>query len=444
MNDLCFFIERKDSVSDIPSINLYKNIKGTSGVQRYANNGKSKRNKMTKDQTEDKQRHTRPYIQRIGICVLLLMVAVAFGHLPVSKAESTSLKDMPVGAQSAVLMEQSSGRILYEKDPHTKRRIASITKIMTAIIAIESGKMDKTVTVSNSILKSEGSAIYLKPGEKIKLSDLVYGLMLRSGNDAAIAIAEYVGGSVDGFAVLMNDKAKWIGMENTHFTNPHGLDDSDNHYSSAYDMAILTQYAMKNKMYRKIAGTKVHRAPNPDEVWDRVWKNKNKLLTEKYKYCTGGKTGFTKKARRTLVTTASKDNLDLIVVTIDDSTDWADHIALYEEGFKEYQLTEVVPKGKVKGIKHGFYKNRAYLTSPLEYPLTDKEMKEIKVTYKLQKPKKQWKKGKKLPDTIGKVHLMLNGKSVRSKPVYLKKEQETVLNLWKNQLKLFAGLETNG
>jgi D-alanyl-D-alanine carboxypeptidase (penicillin-binding protein 5/6) len=133
-----------------------------------------------------------------------------------------------VSAQSAILIEQTSGRVLFEKDAHTKRRIASITKIMTAILAIESGKMDEIVTVSNRAVRAEGSSIYLKPNEKIKLEDLVYGLMLRSGNDAAIAIAEHVAGSVEGFVFLMNQKAAQIGMTNTEFANPHGLDDAEN------------------------------------------------------------------------------------------------------------------------------------------------------------------------------------------------------------------------
>lgn len=170
---------------------------------------------------------------------------------------------LSISAKSAVLMDQNSGRILYEKDPHEIKRIASITKIMTAIVAIESGKLNDTVKVSERAVHTEGSSLYLQPGEKIKLKDLVYGLMLRSGNDAAVAIAEHVGGSVEGFVFLMNQKAKEIGMKNTHFSNPHGLDDSDDHFSTAYDMALLTKYAMQNKTYRKIAGTKVYKVPDP-------------------------------------------------------------------------------------------------------------------------------------------------------------------------------------
>ena len=187
---------------------------------------------------------------------------------------------------------------------------------MTAILAIESGEIDETVTVSGNAFGTEGSSLFLKKGEKIKLEDLVYGLMLRSGNDAAVAIAEKVGGSLDGFVWLMNQKAEEIGMKNTHFSNPHGLDNTKNHYSTAYDMALLTRYAMQNETYVKIAGTKVHRAPNSTEQWDYVWRNKNRLLTQLYEYTTGGKTGYTKLAKRTLVSTATKNGHDLIAVTL--------------------------------------------------------------------------------------------------------------------------------
>ena len=418
-------------------------MKGTSVVKGYFFKYTCFQYKSIKDLPSKKDQSSSVRLKLTGM-VLIMILCLASFLSPVNPVSAQELDKIQTGAKSAIMIEQSTGRILYEKDAHTKRRIASITKIMTAILAIESGKMNKTVTVTDSILKSEGSAIYLQVGEKIKLSDLVYGLMLRSGNDAAIAIAEYVGGSVDGFATLMNEKAEWIGMENSHFTNPHGLDDSDNHYSTAYDMAILTKYAMGNKMYQKISGTKIHRAPNPNEVWDRVWKNKNRLLTEKYKYCTGGKTGYTKKARRTLVTTATKDGLDLITVTIDDSTDWADHIALYEAGFNNYTLTEIVPPGTIKAIKKGFYKNRAYLKSSLSYPLSSKEKEQIEVKYELKMPKKKWKKGKNLPFEIGTVYLMINGKKVSSEPIYLQKKDKTVLGLWKEVLYTFSGVNTNG
>lgn len=351
-----------------------------------------------------------------------------------------------MNAKSAILMEQSTGRILFEKDAFTKRRIASITKIMTAILAIESGKMNKYVTVSEKATYTEGSSVYLKPGEKIKLKDLVYGLMLRSGNDASIAIAEYVGGSVDGFVYLMNQKAKEIGMLNTHFANPNGLDNQKDHYSTAYDMALLTRYAMGNKEYKTIAGTKEYRAPNPTENWDRIWKNKNRLLT-KYKYCTGGKTGYTKLAKRTLVTTATKGDMNLIAVTINDSTDWNDHISMYENGFKNYDMTEVLPKGTIDIGKNKYYKGNLYIKKSIVYPSTSREMDLYRIQYQLMKPKNSKRNVGSSEMVVGKAMVYLDNKLIKETPIYYQSNQEKKKGFFsfiKQVFLIFMGVNTNG
>jgi serine-type D-Ala-D-Ala carboxypeptidase (penicillin-binding protein 5/6) len=331
--------------------------------------------------------------------------------------------NVQVSARNAILMDQLTGRILFEKNAHEKRKIASITKIMTAIIAIESGKLDEIVTVSNHAVGVEGSSIYLTKGEKIKLEDLVYGLMLRSGNDAAVAIAEHVGGSLEGFVFLMNEKAEQIGMKNTHFSNPHGLDDHEDHYSTAYDMALLTKYAMRNETYRKISGTKIHRAKSPDGSWYRTWKNKNRLLTELYQYCTGGKTGYTKKAKRTLVTTASKNGMDLIAVTLNGPDDWNDHIAMYESAFSQFDYIKILSEGEIDSIKDPAYKNKVYIKRDVIYPLTKKETEQIKVHFDLMKPKKKWRKNdREVPEIVGKVVIYLNEYPIQQLPVYFEHE----------------------
>jgi D-alanyl-D-alanine carboxypeptidase len=331
-----------------------------------------------------------------------------------------SSAEMGVSARSAILIEQESGRVLFEKDAHTKRRIASITKIMTAILAIESGKMDEKATVSNRAIHTEGSAVYLQEGEKIKLEDLVYGLMLRSGNDAAVAIAEHVGGSVEGFVHLMNQKAAEIGMMNTEFANPHGLDDHENHYSSAYDMAILTRYAMENPIYQKISGTKVHRAPNPNEQWDRVWRNKNKLLTSLYEYSTGGKTGYTKRAKRTLVSTAQKDGMNLVAVTIDASDDWNDHIGMFNMAFSNYNLFKIKDSGTLKNIeiKDKIYKNKLFIKRDVFYPLTEEEEDKLRINVSLLKPEKNWDDPEDVPNVVGKITIIVEDERVDEVPVY--------------------------
>ena len=354
-----------------------------------------------------------------------------------------------VSSQRAILMDQETGRILYEKDAHSQSRIASITKIMTAILAIESGKMDQEVTVSSNAAGTEGSSLYLKAGEKIKLEDLVYGLMLRSGNDAAVAIAEFVGGSLDGFVYMMNEKANEIGMENTHFANPHGLDDHENHYSTAYDMAVLTRYSMENDLYKEIAGTKVHTAPNPEEKWDRKWKNKNRLLTELYKYSTGGKTGYTKLAKRTLVSTASKDGENLIAVTLNGPDDWKDHIGMFEYGFKQFDYKIVLEKGTIENIDDEIYKNHAYLKRESVLTLTDDEVEEVKVEYKMLKPKREWLKNQNVPDVVGKAVVYLGETEVDTLPVFYKssveeKKEKSWWKFWAYSFESIIGVRDHG
>ena len=194
---------------------------------------------------------------------------------------------LETSATASILMDTDNNRILYANNIHKVRSIASISKIMTAIVAIESGKLDETVTVGDEIKKAYGSGIYIQIGENIKLLDLLYGLMLRSGNDAALTIASYVGGNVDEFVKKMNEKAQEIGMKNTVFNNPSGLDQEKGNYSTAYDMAILTSYAMKNETYRKIVSTKSYKVKTNMNFYS--WINKNKLLhTYKYSTCALG------------------------------------------------------------------------------------------------------------------------------------------------------------
>ncbi|MFO1441758.1 D-alanyl-D-alanine carboxypeptidase [Bacillus sp. Bva_UNVM-123] len=376
------------------------------------------------------------------LLIAFVMTTILIALFPERTAASVS-----VSARSAILMEQSSGRVLFEKDAHVRSRIASITKIMTAIIAIESGQMEEIVKVSENAVRAEGSSAYLIPGEKIKLEDLVYGLMLRSGNDAAVAIAEHVGGSLDGFVYLMNKKAEEIGMVNTHFANPHGLDDHENHYSTAYDMALLTRYAMNNDEYKKISSTKIHRTPHPTESWEREWKNKNRLL-EMYEYCTGGKTGFTKRAKRTLVTTATKGEMDLIAVTLNASNDWNDHIQMYEMGYRTYHFAEILSKGTIKDVKDPFYKQKVYVTHGFNYPVYDEERELFRIEYQLKKPRKDWKDGKVIPNIVGKAIVYFDNEPITKIPVYYKQvgntEKESFFERFRSLFTSIIGVKQNG
>ncbi|MDL5141956.1 D-alanyl-D-alanine carboxypeptidase family protein [Bacillus atrophaeus] len=348
--------------------------------------------------------------------VIILVTAFLLTFIKEHKAYAA----INVSAKSAIVIDGASGRVLFAKDEHEKRRIASITKIMTAVLAIESGKMEETVTVSANAVRTEGSAIYLKEGQKVKLKDLVYGLMLRSGNDAATAIAEHVGGSLGGFVYMMNQKAEQIGMENTRFQNPHGLDDHEKHYSTAYDMAILTKYAMKLKDYQTISGTKVYKA----ETMESVWKNKNKLLTGLYQYSTGGKTGYTKLAKRTLVSTASKDGTDLIAVTINDPNDWDDHMNMFEYVFNHYKTYIVAKKGDIPKLKETFYGSHAFIKRDVTYLLNEAEKDEVKINTTLLKPKKAWKKDRSaIPDVVGQMTVTFKDETIVKLPIYYENER---------------------
>ncbi|ADU30079.1 D-alanyl-D-alanine carboxypeptidase family protein [Evansella cellulosilytica] len=349
-----------------------------------------------------------------------------------------------VSARGAILMEQESGRVLYEKEAHTQMRIASITKIMTAILAIESGELDEWVTVSSNAEGTEGSSIYLVAEEEIQLRDLVYGLMLRSGNDSAVAIAEHVGGSLEGFVYMMNEKAQELGMTRTVFSNPHGLDDHEEHYSTAYDMALLTRYAMDNEEYKEIAGTKSYRSKNKDDHY-RVFNNKNRLLTQLYRNSTGGKTGYTKRAKRTLVSTAEKEDVELIAVTINAPDDWNDHISMFEWAFSTFNLTTIVSDGLLTNINDEYYRNKVNAEYSFEYPVAENEEIEKKIT--LLTPEEKWaEKGHPYP--IGKLEIMMNNDVIGVVPLsYIEeivKEEKSFFKKWFDQLFAALGVKASG
>lgn len=238
-------------------------------------------------------------------------------------------------AQAHVLMDADSGIILSENNKDVKLKMASTTKILTALLALEEAeKNDKIVTFTEN-MSAEGSSMYLKAGDKLRLSDLAKGMMMASGNDAANAVALTLSENFEDFAKLMNARAEEIGMKNSSFVTPSGLDD-DNHYSTALDMALLMAEALKNENFREISASKEEKV---EFVYPQgktsTYLNHNKLLSS-YKYCTGGKTGYTKAAGRCLVTTAEKDGVTLVAVTLNAPDDWADHKALYEYGFSLY------------------------------------------------------------------------------------------------------------
>ena len=240
-----------------------------------------------------------------------------------------------VSAAAAVLMDADSGRLLYDKNGEKRMLIASTTKLMTALVALEQGGLQQEITVTGGHM-AEGSSTYLRPGEKLTLETLLYGLLLSSGNDAALAVTECMGGAVP-FVARMNEKAAELGMENTHFANPNGLDD-EAHYSTAEDMAKLAAAAMDDPVLRRVASTRTAR------IGGRTLTNHNKLLS-RVEGCVGLKTGYTRAAGRTLVSCAERDGVRLVAVTLQDGDDWNDHASLYEQGFRVLRPVKAVERG---------------------------------------------------------------------------------------------------
>ena len=246
-----------------------------------------------------------------------------------------------LSAQKAIVLDATTGRVLYEKNADTRSLIASTTKIMTALVVCEQCNVLDRMRIPKEAVGVEGSSIYLEEGEVLTLQELLYGMMLHSGNDAATALAIYCGGTVEGFVALMNDKARTLGLSDTHFENPHGLD-SAAHYSSAKDLASLASYAMENPIFAQIVSTKeIH-------IEDRYLRNHNKLLWQ-VEGADGIKTGYTKAAGRILVSSASRDGRRLIVVTIAAPDDWNDHRLLLNQNFSNYHIEEIVSKGDILG-----------------------------------------------------------------------------------------------
>lgn len=244
-----------------------------------------------------------------------------------------------VSAASAILMDAGSGRVLYAQDIHTRRLIASTTKLMTALVAVESTPDLNTKIQVKPEYQAEGSSMYLRVGEELTLKELLYGLLLASGNDAALAIAGGCAGPVETFVDWMNQRAESLGMKDTHFANPNGLDDKA-HYSTAYDMALLAQEVSKNEELMALVSTR------SAFVAGRSLTNHNKLLW-RYEGCVGMKTGYTDAAGRTLVSCAKRGAQTLICVTLKDRDDWQDHAALFDYGFDAYPTHLLARKDKV-------------------------------------------------------------------------------------------------
>ena len=281
-----------------------------------------------------------------------------------------------ISAEKAILMDAATGRILYERNCDSQSLIASTTKIMTALVVCEQCNVLDRMRIPKEAVGIEGSSMYLQEGEILTVQELLYGMMLHSGNDAAVALAIYCGGTVEGFAELMNDKARSLGMQGTHFVNPNGLD-APGHYSTARDLAILASYAMENPIFRHTVSAKTI------TVGNRYLRNHNKLLWQ-FAGADGVKTGFTKAAGRILVSSAMRDGRRLVAVTINAPDDWKDHSALLGSGFSGFSVQRIVHAGDVLGeteIAGGqLAKVELIAGEDFDYPLSKGEVPEILIS----------------------------------------------------------------
>ncbi len=284
----------------------------------------------------------------------LLLIALAILLAIITPQQNTYAATPSIVSESAILIEVSTGKIVYENNSTKQMFPASTTKVMTAILTIENCNLTDIVTISESALSNIPQGYVtcgLVAGEELTIENLLYALMLPSANDAAYVLAEHVGGSVEGFSDMMNAKAKELGCTSTHFVNPNGIHD-DNHYSSAYDLYLIAKYAMKNETFRKIVSTREYTLPatNRYESNDRVLKTTNKLLEESsnsyYKYAIGIKTGYTSKAGDCLISEASRDGLDFIAVTLNGDR-FDDTKKLYNYAYDNYTLTKIIETGSI-------------------------------------------------------------------------------------------------
>ena len=317
----------------------------------------------------------------ISLIVLCVGVFVPIVSQSMPAYASSSAKGMCV-------IEKDSGRVLYSKNMNEKLPMASTTKIMTLITVLQNcDDLDQYIQVDVSAVGVEGTSIYLRKNETIKVRDLLYGLMLRSGNDAATALACHVGGSVEGFCKLMNELATKIGAKNSHFNNPHGLDDPE-HYTTAYDLALITAYALNNTIFKEVVSTKNHVIPETNMSDIRYLTNKNKLLS-KLDGCVGVKTGFTSKAGRCLVSACERDNMTTVCVVLNCGPMFEESESLLNASFNEYNHTLLVDKNKE--IPNKVIENtegeRLYIypENDFYYPLKENEKDKVEVKYNIEK-----------------------------------------------------------
>lgn len=328
------------------------------------------------------------YLSLFLVFLMIALMVITTFAMPKS-VKCSAITDTGINAKSAVVIEANSKRVLLEKNSEQKLPMASTTKIMTALVALENTEnLDEIFATDNRAVGLEGTSIYLKKDEHLSMRHLLYGLMLASGNDASLAIAYKVGdGSLEKFIGLMNNKAIELGLHNTHFDNPHGLD-STNHYTSAYDLAIITAKAMENSDFREIVKTKYQQIPSNISGQNRFLRNKHKLLQSNMEGCEGVKTGFTDNALRCCVTSVIRNNMRLICVVLNCPDMFEVSRNLIEKCYGEYTYTNLLEANKYIdsiSVNEGMNDSvKTYTKQACYFPL--KESETNKIDYKIILP----------------------------------------------------------
>ena len=343
-------------------------------------------------------------------------------------------------AECAILMEMSQGRVLYSKNEHAILYSASTTKMLTALVVIENCDLSQTVTVPAEAQGVEGSSIYLKKGEKLTILELLYGLMLRSGNDAATALAIHCGGTVSGFAEMMNQKASSLGCTSSHFVNPSGLPSAE-HYTTAYDLALIAREAMQNDIFAKIVSTKKITIPWNGFEHDRVLINENKMLYN-YDGANGIKTGYTIAAGRCLVSSAERNGMTLIAVVLGCRPMYEECSAMLDHGFENYKFTKILSQYDYSGsfsVTNGFANMLEYeAKEELYYPLSQNDtVKTDKQMYSTE-----YSAPVNIGDEVGILTVFINGNKIKNIPLVAARgtNKNTLIERLKTLLRIFLSV----
>lgn len=380
-------------------------------------------------------------MKKILVVFLIMGIFLSFGKISVADDVVPGESIPEISAESAILICADNCGVIFGKNEKQKRAIASTTKIMTSLLALESCEAeDKRVTITNKMVPVEGSSMYLEVGQVLSMSGLAKGMLTVSGNDAANSVAIAMAGSIEKFAEMMNDKAKQIGMKDTHFVTPSGLD-AEEHYSTAYDMALLGAYAMENKMFRDISSKKRVDVQfwEPDKI--KTYYNENRLL-KRYDGCIGIKTGFTKKAGRCLVSSAERDNTRLVAVTLNAPDDWNDHEKLFNYGFSQVETVTFDDTDDIIVPVVGAQDNNTYLgvkgRTIATVPKCKKSMikKEVDVAPFLYAPLKEGQ-------VVGKVLYVMDGNVIASNELVAKNDVDYYkenTGIWNRFLNFVKGI----